>query len=254
MAGEAALLTQANFNYLKVWPEVLRALIIAGADDDVLGRPAGTDSRIKGLDAISAAFMTQPQDNGSPAYWGGYLTPGSFDANGNYDLTAYQFNWNLPIRISLAWDGDPNTEGSDPTYHGLNADLDLQIIDANGNLVGYSAAYYQARELIDFTPGGTGPYTIRIHRFRFTPNTHTYVGVAYSELNYLNPQRDASLSPCLPIASETEVPPGGGIFNGDTRSGTMNWDTYTYSSGGGAPWTENGPSDSTTSTLPFRVS
>jgi hypothetical protein len=240
-AGQAATVTQANFNYLKVWPEVLRAIMIAGADDDVANRPSGTDTRIKGLDAYAAAFTTQPQDNHTSAYWGGYLTPASFDANGNFDLTWLQFSGgSLSSRVAIAWDSNPATEGSDTTYHGLNADLDLQIIDANGNLVAYSASYLEARELVDGVLGGTAPYTIRIHRFRFTPNTHTYVGVAYNFMAYLPPQRDASFAPCLGSTS-TQVPPGGGIFSGDTRSGGNYWDAYEYDAGGGPGWAETGP-------------
>lgn len=239
VAGHAALVTQANFNYLRVWPEVVRAILLAGSDDDVSGRPAGTDPRIKGMNAYAEGFVTQTQDSGQPGYWGGYLTPNSFDANGN--LTVLTLPSGTPlVRVALAWDGDPTTEGSDPTYHGLNADLDLQVLDRNGVTLGYSLSSYEAREIIEFVPSVDGaPYRISIHRYRFTPNTHTYAGVAYSELDYLNPQRDTSLGPCL--GTVTQVPAAGGTYSGDTGTGGMYWDTYTDNSGSGPGWIETGP-------------
>jgi hypothetical protein len=238
-AGHAAALMQANYSYLRSWPEVMRAIIMAGANNE-LAESNSVEEFVRGLDGMEEGYTAYTGSHGSPAYWGLYLGPGSFDANGNYDLPSFYLSAGSKARVAMAWDSDPTTEAGDTTYHGLTADLDMQVLNPSGGLVTSSDSAMQAREIAEFTATTSGYYHVRIHKYRWTGGRgFTYAGVAVNALAGLNPQTNPYQSPCW--GSQTFVPAGGGTYASDSTVGGNYWDNYVLSSGTPIPWAETGP-------------
>jgi hypothetical protein len=86
------------------------------------------------------------------------------------------------LRVVIAWDSTAsncNWPTSDCTSDTLDADLDLEVRDQNGTLVGLSDTWDSSWELCDIatTPGST--YAAYVRQWS-TNASYTYLGVAWS--------------------------------------------------------------------------
>jgi hypothetical protein len=107
-----------------------------------------------------------------------YLTPASFDAGDNHDLTI-PAQAGERVRAVIAWNSDP---GADYATDPLDADLDLYVLDPDGALLlgegEYSESFDNSFEIVEFDAPTTGDYTLRINEHRFD-GTSEDVGVAW---------------------------------------------------------------------------
>ena len=176
VSGQVALLMQRD-DALKLFPETVRAIVMASAINNIEG-----ESRLSerdGAGGIDLHLADEVVEN----HWHTslYLTPASFDAGGDYDLT-------LPaqagerVRAVVAWNANPAADyATDP----LDADIDLYVRDPDGALLlgdgEYSESFDNSFEIVEFDAAKTGDYTLRIHNHRFDGPSEE-VGVAWARI------------------------------------------------------------------------
>ncbi|MCZ7385665.1 MAG: DUF2341 domain-containing protein [Candidatus Methanoperedens sp.] len=174
VAGEAALLMQAK-SWLTAWPETVKAIIMASANHNIEGDSTLSEYDGAGGIDISRAYEIAYNDNMS----GDVLFASDFPKNYTFTVTSV----NQKIRVAIAWDSHPDSNHP-PTSDTLESDLDLYILDPNGNIVASSTSYDNSYEIVEFTPQTTGTFKARVSANRFD-GAYEYVGFAKT-LPYLS--------------------------------------------------------------------
>jgi subtilisin family serine protease len=169
VAGLAADLMQVHPS-LRVYPESVKALILAGATDNVEGGPGL--SEYDGAGGVNA--LTSYTSVVNNRYTWRYVVPSSFDANRNITINVGWVNAGQRVKVALVWDSTPT---SDYLRDPLKADLDLIVSGPNQSL--YSASWDNSYEVVDFTAATSGNFQIKVHNYRFE-GVNEYVGVAWS--------------------------------------------------------------------------
>jgi len=169
VAGLAADLMQANQS-LRVFPESVKALILAGATDNIEGA-AGLSEK-DGAGGVNAfTSYTSVVNN---RYTWRYVVPSSFDASGNITIDTGWVNAGQRVKVALVWDSTPTSDYlTDP----LKADLDLYVYGPTQSF--YSVSWDNSYEIVDFTAAASGNFQIKVHKYRFD-GVNEYVGVAWS--------------------------------------------------------------------------
>lgn len=171
VAGLAAGLMQAQPS-LRVYPESVKALIMAGATDNVEG--VNRLSEFDGAGGVNALSSYTSAVNSRYRWL--YVTPTSFDAGGYINIDMGWVNAGQRVKVALVWDSNPTADyASDP----LNADLDLFVVGPSDNQL--STSWDNAYETVDFTAAASGNFQIRVRNFRFN-GANEYVAVAWSLL------------------------------------------------------------------------
>ena len=169
VAGLAADLMQVNPS-LRVFPESVKALIMAGATDNVEGAPGLSEK--DGAGGVNA--LTSYTSVVNNRYTWRYVVPSSFDASGNITIDMGWVNAGQRIKVALVWDSTPTGDYlTDP----LKADLDLYVFGPTQSL--YSVSWDNSYETVDFTAAASGTYQIKVHNYRFD-GLNEYAGVAWS--------------------------------------------------------------------------
>lgn len=154
--GTAALLAD-TVPALQAQPEVVRALLMAGAFHNVEGSPRLSDR--DGVGHIDAAASQSAAARGQ--FHSATLLPGSF-VNGNYDVQV-QLVANDETRICGVW-----FSRADSSYSTDVLDMDLDLVVRLGNtVIAASASQDNAFEIVQFVPPVSGTYTLRFQRQRF---------------------------------------------------------------------------------------
>lgn len=153
----AGLLIQRNWR-LQTWPEVLKAIIMASAVHNIEG-----SARLSEFDG-AGGVVADIADNIADSF------------NGKWDGQIYDCSAVSPLilarpwlpsgvgfRMVIAWDNDPaySNYASQPS-----ADLDLEILDPNGYVVGRSASYDNTYEIVDTRLSTAGYYTVQVKKWR----------------------------------------------------------------------------------------
>jgi hypothetical protein len=173
VSGQVALLMQRD-DSLKLFPETVRAVIMASAINNIEG-----ESRLSERDGAGGIDLHMADEVlESNWYTSLYLPPASFDAGDNYDLTV-PVQAGERVKAVIAWNSNPAADYStDP----LDADLDLYILDPDDALLlgdgQYSESFDNSFEIVEFDAAKTGDYTLRINKHRFD-GTSEDVGVAW---------------------------------------------------------------------------
>jgi len=169
VAGLAADLMQVHSS-LRVFPESLKALILAGATDNVEGAPGLSEK--DGAGGVNA--LTSYTSTINNRYTWLSVVPSSFDANRDITINLGWVNAGQRVKVALVWDSTPTSDYlTDP----LKADLDLYVLGPN-QFQG-SASFDNSYEVVDFTATATGNFQIKVKNFRFD-GFNEYVGVAWS--------------------------------------------------------------------------
>lgn len=168
VSGEVALLMHAK-NWLKSWPETVKAVIMSSAAHNIEGNGALSEYDGAGGIDISEAIQTVSNDwmRGETVY------SSSFPKDYTFTVSAGQ-----KVRVVIVWDSHPNSNHP-PTIDPLQSDLDMYIRDPNGNTIAFSTSYDNSYEIVEFVSQVTGTYTARIHKYRFE-GSYEYLGFAYS--------------------------------------------------------------------------
>ncbi|HYV09444.1 MAG TPA: S8 family serine peptidase [Pyrinomonadaceae bacterium] len=169
VAGLAADLMQARPG-LRVFPESVKALILAGATDNVEGA-AGLSEK-DGAGGVNA--LTSYNSVINNRFTWRYVTPSSFDASRNITIDMGWVNAGQRVKVALVWDSTPTSDYlTDP----LKADLDLYVYGPTQ--AQYSVSWDNSYEIVDFTAATSGSYQIKVHNWRFD-GVNEYVAVAWS--------------------------------------------------------------------------
>jgi subtilisin family serine protease len=167
VAGLSALLIEKN-STLSVWPEVIRATLMATALNNIEGSTRLSDiDGAGGIDAASAAsLIDKPQQWGGQFYGCSTPTPLVLATVSPPPRTRH--------RVVLSWDTDPAFAeyATRPS-----ADIDLRIRDSKGNIVQSSLSFDNTYEIVEFESLGLETFTLEAVRFRC--NLSTWLGWAW---------------------------------------------------------------------------
>jgi hypothetical protein len=200
VSGAAALLLQRNPD-LGLWPEAVRAILMATAVHNLDGDP-----RLSARDGAGGLVADRADDvaRGVTGAWGARAydcaSPSPLDV-ATLPLTAGQ-----RVRAALAWNSDPG--GSEwPSQPG--ADLDLIVIGPKGTSVAVSTSFDNSYEIVDFIVGSDGTHLLRVSRTRCDASPQ---GVAWAWHVVSTPAVAASpaCTPTRPNVSVTSTRVGSG--------------------------------------------
>lgn len=196
-ASIAALLMSKN-PALKIWPEAIRAILLATAnyqyaDGDKWSKYSdGADGT--GMINAYLAYLTadQRETTETPQYRAhDYGTMRASDFQGGFFNKTWKAKsssfWFSGVRVALTWNSKTTASDGTPTSSVLDADLDLWVYDPDMNLVAWSTTWDSNYEFVDFTPTKAGAYTIRIRGYSVPSNFWSYYGVAWTTYSWLCP-------------------------------------------------------------------
>lgn len=186
-ASIAALLMSHNPS-VKIWPEAIRAIMLATANYQ---RADGADYSLAGdgadgvgmLNAQYGMWTAALRESGTTAQFRahdyGLMTASDF-SGGFFTKTwkAQTFTTNSRIRVALTWNS--KVAGAAPASSVLDADLDLWIYDPAGSLVAFASSYDSSFEFVELSPTVLGEYTIRVRGFSVPADFSSYFGIAWT--------------------------------------------------------------------------
>lgn len=161
--GIAALLAQTD-PALQAQPEVVRALLMAGAFHNVEGAAALSDR--DGTGHVDAAASQSATARGQ--FHRATLTPASF--TGVFYDVQVPLVANDETRLCAVWFSQANSAYSTDV---LQMDLDLQVWFGS-TLVATSTSLVNPFEIVQFVPPQTGTYTIRLQNQRFLGSSEPF--------------------------------------------------------------------------------
>jgi len=216
VAGVAALLQSANAE-LKMFPEACRAILMASANRNVVGGTwwgdvaAGIDGKAGAgaLDARAAcAIAVAPVSPyhvpphhvppPSPMGWCADMMDSSCFTTSNVADLAYVVS--VPsakvaatsttqvstasttafvVKAALAWNSHVHSDDKGGIASELDWDLNIVVMDSDGNIVGWSCSFDNSYEVVEFYAQPGALYTIRIVRARWS-STPTWFGIAWT--------------------------------------------------------------------------
>lgn len=198
VAGAAAQISELEAS-LDSWPEATRAILMAGANEDV------DNGRFSLMDAVDDRDGAGELDiYRSIVIAGSKVAPGSAPvqhgfyygtiysastAAGTYFSSTYRASHVSSfarLRVVIAWDStatctNPALTSFSCATNTLDADLDLYVFrDSDGALMGSSTSNPNSYEFVEFATTAGQTYTAKIAVDGWT-NTYTYYGIAWSQ-------------------------------------------------------------------------
>jgi hypothetical protein len=184
VSGLAALLMDLR-SELKIWPEAVKALVMAGATNNIEG-----DSRLSdkdgagGIDAMSSVSSANANQFRTMK-----VSSDSFNEDDFIEINIGTVAPLTRLRVALTWGSNPQNPAASDWTDSLDTDLDLFVVGPAG--IGRSSISFDNNyEVVDFVVPlsvGTGDFKIRIYDIRFRPFWTEYVGVAWTMTPTINP-------------------------------------------------------------------
>ncbi|MHC4946757.1 MAG: S8 family serine peptidase [Planctomycetota bacterium] len=169
VAASVAALLISHDGTLAWWPEAVRAILHAAADDLLTVGESFIDASEQGfhragyIDAL-AALRCAEELGGTGALAHGHaaaeITSDDFTGgllDGGWEI-AYGGAGGDRIRVALAWSSTATTETSSE----LTANLDLVVLDEAGAVAATSGSEHNSYEIAEFRPEGPGTFTILV--------------------------------------------------------------------------------------------
>lgn len=188
-ASIAALLMSHNPS-LKIWPEAIRAIMLATANFQLAdGANFATWSDGKdgtGLgNALYGMWTAGRRESGTTAQFRahdyGFMTASNFSGGFfNKSWKVQSFTTASRIRVALAWNSKVAASGGTPSSSVLDADLDLWVYDPDGFLVGWGTSWDSSYEFVEFPASKPGAYTIRVRGYSVPSNFASWYGIAWT--------------------------------------------------------------------------
>ncbi len=190
---------------LSLWPEATRALLLATADyqmaDGMMWGPTPTRDGHDGVGLLNASqaaeaagvfapqwpvthghdygllradqFKEGPGAGPDPGSAGGMLVESA-----RYLDRVWQIEAAAGDRVRAAFTWNSNVDSAQgPSV--LEADLDLRVLDPDGDPVAWSMTWDNNYELIDFPAAKTGTYRLVVFGFDISSSFESYFGVAW---------------------------------------------------------------------------
>jgi len=172
----AALLMERDPN-LKLWPEAIKAVLLATAWHRVETKLVGDRDGCGQLHTLAADAVVR---QAATRLRYGNLTLKSFDAKGNFDLLLPVHAWS-EVRAVVSWCSNPSTTYPYPN-NPLQMDLDLIVLDPALKTVATATDRKRAFEIVKFLPATSGTYTFRLKKIAFAGTLEPY-GLAVSQIH-----------------------------------------------------------------------
>ena len=198
-AGVAALIQNTDTT-LRHWPEGCRAILLAGANRNVVDQTWWADvvddvdasdgsGAVNALESHRIAGQRRGRNASATRRGWDIGSIGSSDFNSS-GLSTFNYQVRVPtgifgarqVKVALAYTSKVSTFSifgiTIPLSSKLTVDLDLKVFDSAGAQVGYSGSWDNSYEIAEFTgkPGET--YTIRIRRWSGTDRV--FYGIAWT--------------------------------------------------------------------------
>jgi Subtilase family len=166
VAGAAARLIQRK-PFLGVWPEQLRAILMASAVHNIEGASRLSERDGAGMMAVNTAARILDDNR----HGGRHVGCGTFGRS--QVVASTQLPANRRLRAAISWTADPSAvdHASRPS-----ADLDLEVRGPSGSV--FSSSFDNTSEIVDFQAPTAGTYEIRVINFRCARST--FVGWAHT--------------------------------------------------------------------------
>jgi hypothetical protein len=172
VAGLAADLIQVRPT-LAIYPESMKALILAGARDNVEGAVSWSEK--DGAGGVNAlASYESAVNNRYRWYW---ATAGTFNSSGFFNIDMGWVNAGQRVKVALVWDSNASPGSNNYSVDWLFADLDLNVVGPGD--VQWSSSWDNSYEIVDFTAHASGNFQIRVKKYRFD-GSDEFFAVAWS--------------------------------------------------------------------------
>ncbi|HEX6683901.1 MAG TPA: S8 family serine peptidase [Candidatus Limnocylindrales bacterium] len=188
-ASIAALLMSRNRS-LRIWPEAIRAILLATAnyqraDDADYSRASDGKDGAGMVNALYGLWTAgRRESNSKPQFrahdYGRAREDDFKDGYFSRTWTARVMTTNSRIRVALAWNALPFFFLNIPLVSWLDADLDLHVFDPGGNLVASGSSWDNSWELVEFRPRRIGEYTIKIRGYSVPSHFSSWFGIAWT--------------------------------------------------------------------------
>jgi hypothetical protein len=166
VAGTAARLIQRK-PFLGIWPEQLRAVLMASAMNNIEGATRLSD--VDGAGMIAADTAVRVLDDNR--HGGRHVDCNTFGRSQVVSSTELRADQRL--RAAISWTSDPSAVDH---ANRPSADLDLEVRGPSGSF--FSASFDNTTEIVDFRASTAGTYEIRVDNFRCARST--FVGWAHT--------------------------------------------------------------------------
>ncbi len=152
-----ALLIQRN-GFFSVWPETVKAVLMATALNNIEG-----NARLSEFDGAGGLALDRADDVARGALGGFGGRSYTCSASRNLDVATFFLTAGTRTRAVIAWDTSPGY-----LFYGRQpgADLDLRLIAPNGATVAASLSWDGSTEIVDVVPPTSGFYRLRVNKFR----------------------------------------------------------------------------------------
>ncbi len=158
MATGAAGLLMDRDPALEIWPEGVKAILLASASHNIEDGAIHSER-----DGDGGLVLDRADDlaSGANGAWDGMVYDCSMPLD--HDAASMALVAGQTVRVAIVWDNDPDyvNYDSEPC-----ADIDLTILGPSGAyLTGYGS-FDDTYETLQFTASTTGVHTLRLHKFR----------------------------------------------------------------------------------------
>ncbi|HET8571769.1 MAG TPA: cell wall-binding repeat-containing protein [Candidatus Limnocylindria bacterium] len=167
---------------LAIWPEAVRALLMAGAWRQVRMPDGSINVDHQGVGLPSALWSNRIV--AGDGRYGGYAigAVSSGTAQQTFSVQAGQV-----VRVVASWNSHTSGSGDLTKSDSLLTDFDLQVVQPGGSLVG-SYTFDNNYEVLEFTAAASGTATIRLPAERLASGGERYA-LAWSKRSYGTPTR-----------------------------------------------------------------
>jgi hypothetical protein len=180
-----ASLLMSNNSSLKIWPEAIRAILLATAnyqraDNANWSKSADGKDGTGMTNAYYANLTAQRRETTTTARYRAhdYGTMYASQFDGGFFEKAWKartYTTSSRIRVALTW----NSKTTDSSSM-LDADLDLWVYDPDMHLVATSTTWDSSHEFVEFTPAKVGAYTIKVRGYTVPDAFWSYYGIAWT--------------------------------------------------------------------------
>ena len=165
VAASAARLVERK-SFLGVWPEQLRAILMASAVRNVEGDTRLSDVDGAGMIAVNSAVRILDDNR----HGGEHVDCATFGSSKT--VATVELRQEQRLRAAISWTADPSAADH---ANRPSADLDLQVRGPGGSV--FSSSFDNTSEIVDMRASQAGSYEIRVINFRCARST--FVGWAH---------------------------------------------------------------------------
>ncbi|MCH9647327.1 MAG: S8 family serine peptidase [Deltaproteobacteria bacterium] len=158
VTGGVGLLFDAN-PALQLWPEAVKAILMATATENIEGLTRLSDK--DGAGGVRLDQAVAAAGSGANTQW--IASSADCSLGSNYEFHSINLLAGQRARVALVWGQPTNQSGyaSEPS-----TDIDLQVVAPDGTQAAYSFSFDNTYEIVDFVPDDDGLYLLNLFQGR----------------------------------------------------------------------------------------